>query len=133
MGIFWSRNNTRSANDYLDEQLKRENDSLREINRKLESSLITEEIERLEGLETSIPLRNTSTNSVSPQKISFFVEQLLQNEEINIKYFPDPIERQLYRNVFKMALELVNKVISESKIEFMGHVITLHMEPIVEN
>jgi len=57
-----------------------------------------------------------------------YIEELLQNPEININYFPDGLERQLYRNVFRVLLGALDKVVENTSLNVLGHTIKLEMD-----
>jgi len=53
--------------------------------------------------------------------IADFVEQMLADPNVNIYYLPDIAEKQLYTNVLKMFLNLIQKSAENLKIQFIGH------------
>ena len=57
-----------------------------------------------------------------------YIEELLQNPEININYFPDGLERQLYRNVFGVLLGALDKVVENTSLNVLGHTIKLELD-----
>jgi hypothetical protein len=71
-------------------------------------------------------------NYISSDNISNFVDDLLDNKEVNMSYLPDGIEKQIYKNLLVYGLNIVKEVISTSKIEIAGHEITFNIKP-VEN
>lgn len=56
-----------------------------------------------------------------------YIEELLQDPEININYFPDGLERQIYRNVFGVLLGALDKVVENTSLNVLGHTIKLEM------
>ena len=75
-------------------------------------------------------IKNDST--LSTKRINEIVEKLLSNEKVNIKLLPDGIERQIYRNVISLAMELIKETLSTSKISFMGHEIKFIVRPSIQ-
>ena len=57
------------------------------------------------------------TISISTEEISKFVEEeILKNKNVNIKYLPDVIERQIYRNMFQIGMGVFSSVLKTSSI-----------------
>ena len=69
---------------------------------------------------------------LSRKRINLFVEQLLDNKNVNIRYLPDAVERQIYRNVITILIGIMDDVISTTSIRFMGQQIVLDLKPIVD-
>ena len=68
-------------------------------------------------------------SGISRDKISAFVrDNLLKNH--NIAYLPDYVEGALYENAVTALMGLLEGVITTSKIEVLGHVITFSIRPI---
>lgn len=105
------------------DSLRREIVALRAINQQLEHRL----------QERSVPTEDApppvQIAGVSRQRIEELVEQMLQNPDINVKYLPDAVERQLYRNVFSLALNVLGEVLKSSSVELLGHRIQLTLVP----
>lgn len=78
------------------------------------------------------PDGNTTVNALSKEKINEFVEELLNDENINIKYLPDYVERQLYRNIFTIAIGVLEKLLNTTEINMIGHQVKLSMQPQVD-
>ncbi len=120
----------------LDEQLSNLNieiDSLNSINKDLEESLQQKNkiIERLgSNIKTEDDVKEL-IKMLSKEQIDNYVEELLADENINIKYLPDIVERQIYRNTFKLFIKLLNKILGTMSFEIIGH--KLHMNMIPKN
>uniref|UniRef100_A0A6C0E1I9 Uncharacterized protein n=1 Tax=viral metagenome TaxID=1070528 RepID=A0A6C0E1I9_9ZZZZ len=69
-------------------------------------------------------------NSVSSDNIGKFVDELLDNKEVNMSYLPDGVEKQIYKNLLVYGLNIMKEVISTSKIEIVGHEITFTIKPL---
>lgn len=68
-------------------------------------------------------------SQVSKKEIINFVEEkILANENINMSYVPDSIEKEMYRKSALVLLSTIEEVLKTTKIEFMGHRITLKLE-----
>lgn len=68
------------------------------------------------------------SGALSEKQIRLFVEELLDDDSINIDYFPDYVEKKIYINVFNLLLGLLNKTVGSTSIKFMGHEITMKMK-----
>jgi len=67
---------------------------------------------------------------VSTDHIKQYVEEMLKNTDINIYGFPDAIEKQIYRNVFRMLLNVLDHALETSEIRLFGHKIIFELQPI---
>ncbi len=71
-----------------------------------------------------------SNSHISVEKLDEFVDEILRDQNININYFPDAVERKLYRNVLILVFSLLNKSIDTASIQFIGHEIKFTMSPL---
>ena len=125
------------------DQLKAERESLKVTNETLVKNVTQLEAENRELIKKlrdfKLPDVNVTDNdhfSFSPESkqiLEHYVEDLLQNPDTNINYFPDFVERRLYRNIFKMFLGLIDKVTTSTSINFLGHSIHLSLYPVSHN
>ena len=67
-------------------------------------------------------------NKVSRAKVKLFVHELMKDSDINIKYFPDNVEKALYENMFCLILNVLENVTDTSGIEILGHILKLKWE-----
>lgn len=103
------------------EELRRENQSLKNINAQLEQRLLTRP-----------PARSTvdiTQPFVSTIDIDKYIDELLQDPTINIQYFPDSIERGMYRNILGLTVNLIRKMATDTSLNVLGHSIHLVMVP----
>lgn len=93
------------------EQLNREIETLKNINKDLETRLQErnhkqivndEHIEELEG------------------DLDEYINKLLEDPDVNIPYLPDYVEKQIYRNVFSKLYGLLGNVLAGSSIKLAG-------------
>ena len=77
----------------------------------LEKQLTTE--------EKSIPIATTSL--VSKALISDYVDEIVANENINIKGLPDVVEKAIYKNVLLLIMVILEKTSKNSQIGLFGH------------
>jgi hypothetical protein len=117
----------RDDDKYL--EMKKELDSLRVINKSLEKKL-KDQLADLEKHNQDQPqVQNENTFSISKTHVDSFVEKLLTDENVNIKYLPDYVERQLYRNIFTILLGVVQNLFGSMTINLIGHRIGFAMSP----
>jgi hypothetical protein len=76
--------------------------------------------------------REITLNELSKKQIENLVNKLLADEAINIKYFPDWVERQLYINVINLIIHLLEQFLSGASINMMGHSIGFTLVPLPE-
>lgn len=101
-------------------ELEKQNESLKKIN----------DLTKVEN-KTEQPVNKTS--HVSAQRVDQFVDTLLADKDVNIKYLPDFVERQIYRNVIMLLMGLVETALNSSNINFIGHKLTFDITPDTNN
>lgn len=74
--------------------------------------------------------RGIALNELSKKQIETLVNKLLADEAINIKYFPDWVERQLYINVINLIIHLLEQFLSGASVNMMGHSIGFTLTPL---
>lgn len=77
-------------------------------------------------------LLKKNTSELSNIKIDEYIDSLLKNENVNIKYIPDIAERQIYRNVFTMIVNIFDETLKQTSVKFLGHELTFDLKPIIE-
>lgn len=103
-------------NDNELNELRMENTALRRINEQLEQRLCSKSVSVKEK------------ESVKSVDVEQYIDELLQDESINIQYLPDIIERQLYRNVLGLTVNLLRKISQDTSLNVLGHSIRLVFE-----
>lgn len=111
-------------------------DLLKKQNEKLKS-----EINNANNQHNEVMLNKTIVNATdkiklsesSKERINVFVEELLNDENVNIKYLPDFVERQIYRNVFNLLINLLEHILNTINIQFMGHEVKLDLKPQIDS
>jgi len=73
--------------------------------------------------------REISLNELSKKQIEILVNKLLADENINIKYLPDWVERQLYINVINLIINLLEQLLSGASVNMMGHTLGFTLSP----
>jgi hypothetical protein len=71
-------------------------------------------------------------SNISGDAIQKFVDELLADPNVNIYGFPDRVESAIYRNIIRMILGAMEKLFNNVSIDFIGHKITMAMEPNLE-
>ena len=66
---------------------------------------------------------------ISTEAIKNYVDDLISNEDVNIRYLPDFVERQLYRNIFNIMLNILDHVLNNSKVSLFNHEIKFDVVP----
>jgi hypothetical protein len=61
--------------------------------------------------------------------VAKFVDALLKDDHINQVLIPDIIERKMYERVLSLVLYEIKAVLESTKIEFVGHTITIRISP----
>jgi len=129
--------NERALNDTkLDlHRMKVENEALKSVNQSLEKRLKDAEtpVVNLKSHGSSMigeKQRAKLSNELSKKRINKLVDELLADPDVNIKYFPDGIERQIYRNVFTIMINLLDNLVDTTSVNFMGHKLVFDLQPL---
>lgn len=122
----YGRNRNLQIQDSKVDELNKQIEMLKEINRqqKEENHKLIEQLKKsVENKEQDIKL------SISMDEIEKIADEMIANREVNINYLPDFVEKQLYLNIFRLAINIVGKTLSTSKIELLGHDVNLSFVP----
>ena len=102
---------------------------------KEENIELKKQIESLKLFNSSIN-EKTSNNTInkgkmklSKTKINNYVDEIINNSETNIRYLPDFVEKQIYRNVFRIGINLMDKICESSSINIFGHTLSFEFDP----
>ncbi|VBB18998.1 hypothetical protein YASMINEVIRUS_1530 [Yasminevirus sp. GU-2018] len=106
-------------------EMQRQIESLKAINRELENKLAGKTSQKIDHDSSNLSKRV----EISQEKIDSYVESLLSDKNVNIKYLPDFVERQLYRNMINVLMGLVQNMADSTEIKFMGHKFLVNMSP----
>lgn len=97
-----------------------------------DESSIYQEIVQLrkenEELKSELERRSHESQVSKEEVLNFVEEKILANDNINMSYVPDSIEREMYKKTAMVLLSTIEEVLKTSKIEFMGHAITMKLE-----
>ncbi|QKF94693.1 hypothetical protein QKU48_gp1235 [Fadolivirus algeromassiliense] len=116
----------------IDDLLK-QIDTLKKKNNELENQVKDLQDKNEQLLNSAEINRLDSMGELSKKRIDEFVEELLKNENVNIDYLPDFVERQIYRNTINITFKLLNKLFNTTSVKFMGHKLKLEIEPLLES
>ena len=121
------KDKTISRTDKLDKQFV----LLKNINIILESrqNEINLEINKIKNMNNLFEKKLTELSHI---KIDEYIDSLLNNENVNIKYIPDIAERQIYRNVFTMIVNILDETLKQTSVKFLGHELIFELKPVVE-
>ena len=124
------------ANERTNNEMKKEITTLKTFNHKLHSdksdllrSINFDLSSDTDNLEADLDVKKRR-GQISREKINDFVETLLSDENINIRWMPDYVERQLYRNIFTILIGLVENMLDNASIEIIGHKIKMSISQI---
>lgn len=102
----------------------------KELERKKIKNKEKEEKEEKKSKNSKKNIEKNKLNHISETKIEEFIESVLKNENINIDYLPDVVEKQIYKNVLLLLFNLIDKSVDKLSIQFIGHEIKLVIQPI---
>jgi len=117
------------------DEMEKQIESLKNINNNLQKTIQSFDIKSFNIEEHSINNTNNVNNKnklkeISKKKVNLFVEQLLDDENVNIRYLPDFVERQIYRNVFNILINVMDSLVDTTGVKFMGHEIVFDLKPL---
>jgi hypothetical protein len=112
-----------SDKELLISDLGKQVESLKHMNLQLEQKL------KESVMKPIIKGNTTKVNELSKVKIDEFVEKLLEDQTVNIKYLPDHVEKALYRNVLNLIIGLLNNTFNTMSVKFLGHNLTFNIMP----
>lgn len=121
--------------DFEIKNLKKELKSLKRHNGKLFEEMKRSREKKLDKVTEVVDTSSKKSQSqetveiLSEEQIKIFVEELLTDENINIEYLPDWVERKLYINIFNILIGLIKKSAESTSINFIGHKINLDLIP----
>ena len=132
MGNFNSQQSNKEYDKIINElrsesrEQKKQIESLMNINKFLEKqkSFLKEKFIKEEATSQKVKLSN-----LSEHKIDEFVEEILKNKDINIGYFPDYVEKRIYKNVFTILINLLDNIVETSSVQLLGHEIKFDFSP----
>lgn len=107
-------------------ELQKQLDSLLAIQEQLEAQLRVKQ----EVVPKAVHSEDSAVVNLSKERINAWVEEMLATKESNIKYLPDFVERQIYRNVLGLMMNLLDRVAESVYIKFLGHQLVFDIDPI---
>lgn len=120
--------------DYRNEmqELSKQNKSLRTMNNDLRKEIkqLNRKILEKDQKITSRSQVGVGKTPVSTDALKVYIDQMLENQDLNIKYIPDFVEKQLYQNIFYLLLNLVDHIVETSQAQFLGHEIKFVLQPV---
>ena len=84
---------------------------------------------RKEKKKSSLKNLKFDKDSISTEQIEKFVNELLNNKDVNINYLPDGAEKEIYKNLLVYILNITKELIKTAKVEIVGHEITFTIKP----
>ena len=124
----WEERIKRLENERVDKviKLENENEALKRIKQRLEKENV-----RLMKIVKSEECRcktEEEANSVSRVIIRDYVSKMLEEDAINIDYFPDYVESAIYENIFMMVLSMMKHMGDETSLKLLGHEIGMSIK-----
>lgn len=68
-------------------------------------------------------------HGISEEAIRKLVDSFMKNKNINQRYIPDAIERQIYQNMILLLMTLLEESLKTARIQFLGHELTMQLAP----
>lgn len=90
--------------------------------------------DRIALLETQIsghtdPDAQRRLQELSDRDVEAFVNEILNDQKTNIHFIPDSIERRVYYNVFRLTIEVINRLFSTAHLNVLNHQLKLQLVP----
>lgn len=112
-------------------RLNNEVESLNKKNKELEkeNSALIKKLEELncKNEEPNKIINSEEEKAISRAIIKNYVNDMLKNEDINIKYLPDSVERGIYENVFHLMLNLLADIGDKNTVNLLGHKLKINL------
>lgn len=111
------------------------------VNLKMEIVQLKKKVDALRSINNSLMIHytNTLTNSkidrtdlekkISKDRINEYVDQLLKDSSMDISYLPSLVEKQIYKNVITLIIDILTTTIDSTNIHFMGHDLVMKFTP----
>lgn len=92
--------------------------------------IISDKNEEIEKLKEIIKSHTQKQNqkSISKQNIMAWVEAEISKPENNITWMPDGVEKKFKLQIFTIFLNLIDHMLSTTKIEFINHKISFSID-----
>jgi len=110
-------------------ELEQQIESLESINDNLKNDMANMKKREFTNLSSVDDGTKAKLSELSQDRINGFVEELLNDKNVNIKYLPDFVEKQIYRNVFGILIGLLDNVMETTNVQFLGHKLTFDIQP----
>ncbi len=94
--------------------------------------IISDKNEEIEKLKEIIKIQNQNQNqkpkSVSQENIMAWIDAEISKPENNITWMPDGVEKKLKLQIFTIFLNLIDHMLTTTKIEFVNHKISFSID-----
>lgn len=107
-------------------ELEKQIESLKHINKELEAR---KQYPPEESKPITVVRGHTKLTELSRTRVNEFVDKLLEDDNVNIKYLPDFVERRIYQNVFNILVNILDNIVETTTINIMGHHLILDVVP----
>eukprot|EP00450_Noctiluca_scintillans_P026652 CAMPEP_0194535174 /NCGR_PEP_ID=MMETSP0253-20130528/73621_1 /TAXON_ID=2966 /ORGANISM="Noctiluca scintillans" /LENGTH=444 /DNA_ID=CAMNT_0039380913 /DNA_START=90 /DNA_END=1424 /DNA_ORIENTATION=- len=99
-----------------------ENESINFMGHAVRFNLEPQPVELVRLLAAQSPVKRCT---IDEDSISELVEELLADDEMNNKWVPDIIERQLYLSVLRLVIRVAEEVVSRLKLNVLGREVNM--------
>jgi len=65
----------------------------------------------------------------SHESVKDYVREMLKDSDINIRGVPDCIEQNIYENIIKLFINIIDNVFETTDINLLNHKIMIHLVP----
>lgn len=101
-------------------ELKKQNESLKNLL----------DISERRNITSDNSENNIDIKVLSDLKIDEMVNKLLEDENINVKYLPDFVEKAIYKNVLNLTIGLLSNMLSNAHVQVLGHQVKFELTPV---
>jgi hypothetical protein len=90
--------------------------------------IISEKDKEIEKLKSIIGSYSQKPKNISNEKIMEWIDAEISKPENNITWMPDGVEKKLKLQIFTIFLNLIDHMLSTTKIEFINHKISINID-----
>lgn len=81
------------------------------------------------SLQNSKIILENKEHLISEEKISEYIDNMLSNDNVNIKILPDFAEKQIYKNMLNLIINMLNNTLENTSFKFLGHELIIVIKP----
>ena len=84
---------------------------------------------KIVSLQNSKVILENKELLISGEKLNEYIDNILKNDAINIGVLPDFAEKQLYKNILNLILNIIDNTFKNTSFKFLGHEIIVVLKP----